>query len=76
MKIEYENKTIIEFDDLICGAVFRTGNIFYMKTDPVDENGTDIGVNAVNLSTGELAYFPSSTDVEILNAELTVTPAI
>lgn len=72
MKIKYESKTMIEFGELFCCAVFRTGNIVYMKTDSADENGTDVGVNAVNLSTGELTYFPSCTNVEILDAELTI----
>jgi len=74
MKIEYENRSVIRFEELIRSAVFRTGNIFYMKTDSADENGTDVGVNAVNLSTGELTYFPSCTDVEVLDAKLIVTP--
>lgn len=73
MKIKYENKPMTEFGELFCAAVFMVGNIFYMKTDSADENGTDIGVNAVNLSTGELTHFPSCAKVEILDAELTVT---
>jgi hypothetical protein len=73
MKIKYENKPMTEFGELFCGAVFMTGNIFYMKTDSVDDNETDIVVNAVNLSTGKLTYFSACTNVEILDAELTVT---
>lgn len=78
MKIKYENKPMTEFGELFCGAVFMDGNIFYMKTNSEDANGTDVGVNAVNLSTGELTHFPSCTNVEILDAALTVhaTPAI
>ena len=40
MKIKYEDKPMTEFGELFCAAVFRTGNLFYMKTDSADENGT------------------------------------
>lgn len=70
MKIEYEKKSKIPFEDVAIGEVFEYECSIYMRVDSVDGNGIDLEVNALNLSTGELRHFLSYTDVEILDATL------
>lgn len=72
MKIEYERESKIPFEDVAIGEVFEYDNGIYMKIDSIDENGTELGVNALNLSTGELRVLLSYTDVEILDAILKI----
>lgn len=72
MKIEYENKAVAKFEKLGWGRVFKLRNDYYMKTDSIDGNGVQIDVNAVSLETGALACFASDTDVEVVEAALTI----
>lgn len=72
MKIEYETESKIPFEDVVIGEVLKYNHSIYMKIDSTDENGIDLEVNALNLSTGELRHLHSYTDVEILDATLKV----
>lgn len=72
MKIEYENKAVAKFEKLCWGRVFKLKNDYYMKTDSIDGNGVELDVNAVHLESGALAYFASDTEVEAVEAVLTI----
>lgn len=72
MKIEYENKAVAKFEKLGWGRVFKLRNNYYMKTDSIDGNGVELDVNAVCLESGALACFASDTDVEVVEAALTI----
>lgn len=72
MKIEYENKAVAKFEKLCWGRVFKLRNNYYMKTDSIDGNGVGLDVNAVHLESGALIYFDSDTDVEVIDAVLTI----
>lgn len=72
MKIEYERKTNIPFEDVAIGEVFEWECSIYMRVDSTDENGTELDVNALDFSTGELKRLPSYVDVEILDAILKI----
>lgn len=72
MNIEHVNKDTTKFEELYYGTVFKTRNNYYMKTASVDRNGVQLEVNAVNLTSGSLAYFDSYTDVEVIDAILTI----
>lgn len=72
MKIKYENKAVAKFEKLGWGTVFKMSDNYYMKTDSVDGNGVELDVNAVSLTCGALAYFPLDTDVEVIDAVLTI----
>lgn len=72
MKIEYENKWVAKFEKLCWGRVFKLENNYYMKTDSIDGNGVELDVNAINLESGALACFASDTDVEVVEAVLTI----
>ena len=70
MKIECENKSKTPFEDVVIGDVFRYNTDIYMRVDSIDENGTELDVNAVDFFTGELRHIPSYADVKILDATL------
>lgn len=70
MKIEYENEFKITFEDVGIGEVFEYDDGIYMKIDSTDENGTELGVNAVHLRGAELYCIPSYSEVKIFHATL------
>ena len=72
MKIEFEREPKIPFEDVAIGEVFEYDCNIYMKIDSTDENEVELDVNAVNLSTGELRHLLSYTDVEVVEAVLTI----
>lgn len=50
--------------------MFEYDDGIYMKIDSTDENGTELGVNAVHLREAELYCIPSYSEVKIFHATL------
>lgn len=73
MNIEYEKESKTSFEDVARGEVFKYDTEIYMKVDSTDENGTELGVNALNLCTAELHCIPSYSEVKILDATLKIS---
>lgn len=73
MKIEYEkSKKIIHFAALDVGTVFKcpSYDTIYMKTECIDNDG--VGINSIDLSTGEVDYFDDGAKVYAVDATLYV----
>ena len=73
MKIEYEkSKKIIHFADMDVGTVFKYqfDDTVYMKTECIDNDS--VGINSIDLSTGEVDYFDDGAKVYPINAILYV----
>ena len=73
MKIEFEKpKQIIHFAALDVGTVFKYqfDDTVYMKTECIDNDG--VGINSIDLSTGEVDYFDDGAIVYPINAILYV----
>ena len=72
MKIKDLRKPEDYFGNIEPGTVFAIEGRFYMAIDLIEEKETGISLNAVNLETGELAYYFDTTAVQIVDAELCV----
>ena len=73
MKIEFEKqRQIIHFAALDVGTVFKYqfDDTVYMKTECIDNDG--VGINSIDLSTGEVDYFDDDAKVYAVDATLYV----
>ena len=73
MKIKYKNEpTIVKFDSLEPGDVFRTtcDETVYMKIAEIPETVTDC--NCIALESGEPAFFADFDEVVVLKATLVI----
>ena len=73
MKIEFEKpRQVINFGTLDVGIVFKYqfDNTVYMKTECIDNDG--VGINSIDLSTGEVDYFDDGAKVYVVDATLYV----
>lgn len=73
MKIEFEKpKQTIRFSDLDIGTVFKYqfDDTVYMKTECIDND--NVGINSIDLSTGEVDYFDDGAKVYAIDATLYV----
>ena len=69
MKIRYENE-FVPYDGLECGQEFTCEGNCYMKTNQIDVD--DCRPKAVNLQTGEMAYFGNGAHVAPVSCEVIV----
>lgn len=60
------------FGDIEPGTVFVVNGTFYMAIEPIEEHERRVLLNAVNLKTGELAYYFDTTIIQLVEAELHV----
>lgn len=61
------------FGEIKPGTVFSVDEIIYMAIEPIVETGTGaVMFNAVNLETGELAYYFDADLIQFVEAELCV----
>ena len=73
MKIEYEKpRQVINFAGLDVGTVFKYqfDDTVYMKTECIDNDS--VGINSIDLSTGEVDYFDDGAKVYAVDATLYV----
>ena len=73
MKIEFEKpRQVIRFAALDVGTVFKGlyDDTVYMKTECIDNDG--VGINSIDLSTGEVDYFDDDAKVYAVDATLYV----
>lgn len=73
MKIVRE-PTDYYFADVKPGMVFAGKENIYMAIESIIDHGLGLELNAVNLETGELAYFAEADFVQLVDAELSVKP--
>lgn len=62
------------FADVKIGTVFAGNENIYMAIGSITESELGLEFNAVNLETGELAYFSEADFVQLVDAELSVRP--
>ena len=72
MKIKDFRKPEDYFGDIEPGTVFVVNGTFYMAIEPIEEHERRVLLNAVNLETGELAYYFDTTIIQLVEAELHV----
>lgn len=72
MKIKDFRKPEDYFGNIEPGTVFVVENSVYMAIEPIEEKELEVLLNAVNLETGELAYYFDDTAIQIVDAELCV----
>lgn len=60
------------FGDINPGTVFSVNDNFYMAIELIEEKESSVFLNAVNLETGELAYYFDTDFIQIVEAELCV----
>ena len=73
MKIEFgKQRQVIDFGTLDAGTVFKYqfDDTVYMKTECIDNDG--VGINSIDLSTGEVDYFDDGAKVYAVDATLYV----
>ena len=73
MKIkDFRKPTNYQFKDVEPGTVFAREDTLYMAIEPITENDLGLDLNAVNLETGELAYYCDTDFIQLVEAELCV----
>ena len=76
MKITRNDNKFVDFGTISKGTVFKdTSDVIYIALDLITrrEKGADTPINAVDLETGELAWFFADEQVCPLSAELIVS---
>lgn len=73
MKIKDFRKPVnYNFGDIEPGTVFAIGDRIYMAIELIEEKESGVFLNAVNLETGELAYYFDTDFIQVVEAELCV----
>lgn len=73
MKIKDFRKPVsYNFGDIEPGTVFAIEDRIYMAIELIEEKESGVFLNAVNLETGELAYYFDTDFIQIVEAELCV----
>ena len=73
MKIKDFRKPVsYNFGDIEPGTVFSVKDSLYMAIESIEEKESGVFLNAVNLETGELAYYFDTDFIQIVEAELCV----
>ena len=71
MKINQKRRIATDFDEVSLGDVFQYEDDVYMRIDDICNNRNEI-FNAVNLSNGDLFFFPRNETVTQVEAELII----
>ena len=71
MKIKDFRKPVnYNFGDIEPGTVFAVKDSIYMAIELIEEKESGVFLNAVNLETGELAYYFDTDFIQLVEAEL------